>query len=198
MSFGGITGSGLATYVASMLNTAEQKANEGTAGTSTTKHVAGSSASALDTIAHSRKSVSAQATLTRQQTQLTSDIRTALTSRGLALKGELSFSTNSDGDVEITGSKDDRAAFATLIQNDTTKPSITQRLTGLVQSADKLSASMRDSAAWAQAARYAGRNGNMMELYSTFAQTQDSSASAYRVDATAGSLTYPGVISSKA
>jgi 6-phosphogluconolactonase (cycloisomerase 2 family) len=49
-----------------------------------------------------------------------------------------------------------------------------------------------------QAARSVGRNGDMAALYSTFAQAQDTTAAAYRLDAKSGSLSYPGVVVSQA
>jgi|GEM_PF-3659300 len=197
MSLSGITGDGLATYVASMLSQAQQKTGT-TDDAAATARARASASSALDTIAHSRQSVSAQAGLAKQRTQLTTDLQAALSKAGLAVKGELGFSVDADGEVQVTGTKDDQQMIASFLKKDTTKPGFTQRITALVQSADKLSASMRDNAAWVQAARYAGRNGNMAALYATFAQTQDATAASYRIDAKSGSLTYPGVLSSRA
>jgi hypothetical protein len=197
MTFGAITGSGLATYVASMLSQAQEQATT-TDSAAATARARASSSSALDAVAHSRKAVSAQAVLSKRQMQLTSDLQAALSKAGLAVKGELAFSVDADGEVQVTGTKDDQQRVAAFLKNDATKPGFTQRITDLVQSADKLSASMRDNAAWVQAARSVGRNGNMAALYSTFAQTQDTTAAAYRIDAKSGALSYPGVVASQA
>jgi hypothetical protein len=200
MGFGQITGSGLGDYVSSLLTQAQAQA--GTTGSSATsapsKAATAAAASALDMVSHTYKSTSAQATLAKAQTQLTSDLRAALTKAGTSLTSDVSFSIDATGAVQVSGNKADEASIASFMKADKSSPSFASRLTGMLQSADSLSTSLQHNAALVQAARSAGRGGDVLDLYTSLLEGQSASSATYAFGSNSASLTYPGVLTTRA
>jgi len=206
MSFNavGSSGTSISAYVNSLLSkTATSVASDSTA--SATTSAASSSAAAkaaakaaLDQASHTFKSTSAQQKLEQKQTALGSDLRTAMAKAGVTLQGSIELSVGSDGNLKVTGSEKDTAAAIAFLKSDATKPSFASRVSRLAADATALSTSLQKSAAISQAARSAGRGGNVMSLYSSLLQQQASTPAVFAMSAASSSLSYPGVLASKA
>jgi hypothetical protein len=199
----GSGGSVVSAYVTSLL----EKAKAGTAGTdgkstsgtTATKGQASlnaASQAALTNAAH-RTSGNIQS-LEQRQSALATQLNAALAKAGVALGGAVEFSTDSSGTLAMKGSDKDKAAMKAFLGADKTSPSFSTRLATLSKDADALSGTIRQSAAISQAARYAGRSGNVMSLYATLTSQQDTSAAVFSLSKAGGSLTYPGMLASKA
>ena len=201
MSFNAVgSGTAVSAYVNSLLS----KTSSGTGAESTTTSASTSPAAkaaakaALAQASHSFKSTSAQQELDQQQTALASDLRGAMAKAGVALQGSIELSVGSDGNLKVTGSEKDTAAAVAFLESDATKPSFASRVATLAADATALSTSLQQSAAISQAARYAGRGGNVMSLYSSLLQQKDATPAVFGLSASSSSLSYPGVLASKA
>ncbi|HSI61061.1 MAG TPA: hypothetical protein VLA16_26120 [Ideonella sp.] len=192
--------SAISAYVNSLLAKAG-KASEGsssTTATGSTGTMQASAKAALQTAAQSFKSSTAQHALETRQGALAAELKAGLAKAGVKLEGAVEFSLDSKGELSIDGSEKDLAAVKAFLKGDTGKPSLSSRLTDLANDADQLSGTIRQSAAISQAARYAGNSSNVMSLYTSLMQQQESASAVFSFSADASSLTYPGVLASKA
>lgn len=140
--------------------------------------------------------VSKQALDTRQS-RLWTDLQATMTRAGVTLGGSVAFTLDSGGKLQMAGSDADKAAMSALMKADTSKPSLSSRMSSLVQNADQLSASVRQSAAISQAAR-GGATRGIAALYTSLRQQQSHAGSVYSVSASGASLAYPGILLAKA
>jgi len=135
--------------------------------------------------------------LDKQQAALASDVRAAMSKSGIKLSGAVEFSVSSDGTVGIKGSDADKAATTAFLKADTSQPSFATRIATQARDALKLSATIQQSAAISQAARYGGKSG-VMSLYTSLMQQTNTSAAVFTIAAGSSSLTYPGALATKA
>ena len=209
MAFSAVgSGTSISAYVNSLLAKAGANSSSATststgtsAGTSTTATSAATKAAAqaaLSAASNSFKSSTAQLKLDHQQTALASDLRSAMAKAGVTLQGSIEMSIGTDGKLKLTGSDKDTAAALAFLKADATKPSFASRVSSLSADADALSTQLRQSAAISQAAKYAGRGGNVMSLYSSLLQQQEATPPVFALSASTSSLSYPGVLASKA
>jgi hypothetical protein len=140
----------------------------------------------------------AQHVLDRQQAALATDLRAAMTKAGVKLAGPVEFSLDSTGKLAVKAGVADKAAMSAFLKADTSRPGFSARLTSVTSDADKLSGSVRQSAAISQAARYGGRGAGVMSLYGSLMQQQDTTPAVFSLGAAESSLTYPGAIVLKA
>jgi hypothetical protein len=200
MNFNAVgSGSSLSAYVNSLMS------KTGADSSSTAAPASGTSAStqaaaqaALAAASHGFKATSAQHRLEQKQTTLAGDLRSAMAKAGVALGGSVEFSVGSDGKLAVAGSDKDKAGVAAFLKADTSRPSFTSRVTSLAGEADALSGSLWQSAAISQAARYGGKSGQVMSLYGSLLQQQDTTPAVFSLSATTSAITYPGVLTSKA
>jgi len=203
-SIGG--GAGMSAYINALLAKASGAA--GTTGSSTdsanaaatpaTVAAKAAAAASLAAASQSFKSTSAQQKLDQKQTALATDMRAAMAKAGVALSGPVAFSVDAKGGLTVEGSDKDKAAVAAFLKADASKPGFSSRLSALSTEASALSATIRQSAAISQAARYAGASGNVMSMYSSLLAQQDATPATFSLSAASSSLTYAGVLSSKA
>ena len=153
---------------------------------------------ALDRAAGTAKSLAAGHSLESGEKKLATDLRAALAKAGVKLSGAIEFSVKSDGTVETKGSDADKAAIKAFLAADTTQPSFANRIATQAKDAMKLSSTIQQSAAISQAAKVAGRSGNLMSLYSTYMQQSAATTVVFSVSAASSSLTYPGSLSANA
>jgi len=207
MSFNavGSSGTSISAYVNSLLSkTSTGAASDSTTGSTATSSTATSASAkaaakaALDLASHTFKSTSAQQKLDQKQAALGSDLRSAMAKAGVTLQGSIELSVGSGGNLKATGSEKDTAAAIAFLKADATKPSFASRVASLASDATALSTSLRQSAAISQAARSAGRGGNVMSLYTSLLQQQEATPAVFGLSASSSSLSYPGVLASKA
>ena len=193
------SGASMSAYVGSLL---DKTGNSGTSNSTTASRadtsMKATAAAALDAASHSFKSTSAQSKLDKKETALATDLRAAMTKAGVTLSGPVEFSVDSGGTLQVGGNDKDKAAVTAFLKNDVTKPTFASRVSNLAAEADNLSNTIRQTAAISQAARYAGSASNVMSLYGSLMQQQDSTPAVFSLSGSASSLTYPGVLASKA
>ena len=194
-SFGSGT---LQAYVNSLIARSNNAGADPAAAAGGTDALKKSSQTALDSAAKSYKSSAAQRVLQDQQTKLGADLKASLAKAGVKLEGAIEFSLDAKGNLSVKGSDKDKASVNAFLKNDTSKPDFASRISSLTQAADELSSTIRQTAAISQAARYASTSGDVMLLYSTLVKQQDTTASVFSLSASSSSLTYPGVLASKA
>ncbi|QHI97511.1 hypothetical protein GT347_05630 [Xylophilus rhododendri] len=204
----GLTGSSLAAYVQAAVTRAQAKAeaagtdgSDASATTATTAKAAGTSAasrSAVLAASHGYQSSVAQGGLDRQQNALASELRAALAKTGVELGGAVSFGVSSAGKLVVSGSDADKAKVNSFLSADSSKPGFSSRLASLTSAAESLSGTIKQSAAISQAARYASGPSGLLSLYATLSKQQDATAASFTLSATGSSLTYAGVLTSKA
>ena len=202
ISFG--TGNSLLSYLST-----QTSQNAGSADSS-----AASTTAAATANAKARSSATAQAALTaagsthqasvagraldKQQATLATDLRAAMATAGVKLSGAVEFSVGSDGSVGIKASDADKAATTAFLKADTSRPNFATRVATLARDALKLSTTIQQSAAISQAARYAGKSGGVMSLYASLMQQSNTTPAVFTVAAASSSLTYAGVLATKA
>ena len=135
--------------------------------------------------------------LDKQQTALAADLRAAMSKAGIKLSGAVEFSVSSNGAVSTKGSDADKAAMTAFLKADTSKPGFAARIATQAQDALKLSATIQQTAAISQAARYGGKSG-VMSMYASLMQQTNTTAAVFTVAAGSSSLTYPGALAAKA
>lgn len=192
----------------SLLNylTAQTSQNAGSTGNSTASATGSTNANAkvatvtqaaLQAAAGRHDASVAGRTLDKQQTALAGDLRATMSKAGVKLSGAVEFSVSSDGTVGIKGSDADKAAMTAFLKADTSNPSFAARIATQAQDALKLSATIQQSAAISQAARYGGKSG-VMSMYASLMQQTNTTAAVFIVAAGSSSLTYPGSLAAKA
>lgn len=196
-----LTGNSLIAY----LQTATAKAQSGTGEvgdaaasrkTAATNSVA--SNSAVLAASHGYRSTVAQGSLDRQQNTLAADLRKALGKTGIELSGPVKFGVSSAGKLVVSGSDADKEKISKFLSGDTTKPSFSTQLIGLTSAAENLSNTIKQSAAISQAARYSSGPAGLLAIYATLSKQQDSAAALFTLSGASSSLTYAGVLTSKA
>ncbi len=180
------------TTAATLTNGKATTAGAGTAQTGTVPKAA------LDRAAGTTKSLAAGHSLESGEKKLATDLRAALAKAGVKLSGAVEFSVKSDGTVETKGSDADKAALKAFLNADTTQPSFANRMATQAKDAMKLSSTIQQSAAISQAAKVAGRSGNLMSLYNTYMQQSAATTVVFSVSAATSSLTYPGSLAASA
>ena len=192
----------------SLLNylTAQTSQNAGSAGSSTasttgstnanTKVVTVPQASLQAAAGRHEASVAGRA-LDKQQTALAGDLQAAMSKAGVKLSGAVEFSVSSNGTVSTKGNDGDKAAMTAFLKADTSKPGFAARIATQAQDALKLSATIQQTAAISQAARYGGKSG-VMSMYASLMQQTNTTAAVFTVAAGSSSLTYPGSLTTKA
>ena len=186
--------------------TAQTSQNAGSTGSSTASATGSTTANAkaaavtqaaLQAAAGRHDASVAGRALDKQQAALASDVRAAMSKSGIKLSGAVEFSVSSDGTVGIKGSDADKAATTAFLKADTSQPSFATRIATQARDALKLSATIQQSAAISQAARYGGKSG-VMSLYTSLMQQTNTSAAVFTIAAGSSSLTYPGALATKA
>lgn len=194
---------GVSAYVNALLAKAGKAADgsnnaasaNSTAGTGPMQAIADA---ALQTASQRFQSSSAQHALEKRGDGLAAELKAGLAKAGVVLEGAVEFSLDSKGELAVKGSEKDQAAAQAWLKSDGSRPSMSSRLVALANDAEQVSGTIRQSAAISQAARYAGSSGNVMSLYTTLMNQQDNSAAVFSFSNAASSLTYPGVLASKA
>jgi hypothetical protein len=197
ISFG--TGNSLLSYL-----TAQSSQNSGSTDTTasasaaTNARVAATAKAALAAAGSTHQASVAERALDKQQTALAANLRAAMAQAGVKLSGPVEFSVVSDGTLAVKGTEADARAATEFLKADASKPGFSAQLTALARDAGKLSATIQQSAAISQAARYGGRSGGVMSLYASLMQQSNTAPAVFTVSASTSSLTYPGVLAAKA
>lgn len=190
------TNTSLLNYLtAQTTQTSGSKGNPTASSNSTTSSL--SQAALIDAAKSTRANISERA-LDKQQASLAKDLHAAMTQAGVKLGGSVQFSVGSDGKLSMTGTDADKTAMTALLKADASKPSLSSRIVTVAQTADTLSASIRQHAAISQAARYGANSGGLTSLYGTLMKQQSTASSVYSVSASTATLAYPGVLAAKA
>jgi hypothetical protein len=202
MNFNAVgSGAALSAYISSLLAKSASGTSSDTAAAAATPTTAAAKTAAnaaLSAASQRFGSTSAQHKLDQKQAALAADMRSAMSRAGISLSGAVEFSLAGDGSLKVDGSDEDKAAVTAFLKSDAGTPGFAARLTSLAAEAGALSTSIRQSAAISQAAKYAGRGGDVMSLYNSLLTQQDSTPAAFALSASTSSLTYPGVLSSEA
>jgi hypothetical protein len=182
------------------LGSSDSSAAAGSSGTTTANAAATKAASkaAMEAAAKTFRASTAEQSLEKDQTSLGKDLQTAMTKAGVKLAGSVDYSIGADGKLAVHGSDADKATAAAFLKADTSSPNFTSRMTSLAQAADKLSGSIRQTAAISQAARYGGQGSGVVSLYTSLMQSQDTTPAVFSFSGSTSSLTYPGVLAAKA
>lgn len=199
MNLRGLGSSAMSAYVSNLL--AKAQGNDATgvaAGSKGDKLMQVASEAALAQAAKGAKVVSGQRQLEGKATALAAELRSAMAQGGVKLGSAVEFSVSSSGQLAIKGSQKDVDLASAFLAQDMSSPSFAARLASLNQEADGLSQTIRESAAMSQAARYAAQSTGVLALYGSLMQRQDSSPAVFTLGTTGGSLSYPGVLQSKA
>jgi len=194
------SGTALSAYVSSLLDktgTAQGQGQAQAADTPAAKSMKAGAQAAQSAASHSARSTSAQQHLEQDQQSLAKDLRAALSASGVSLEGPVEFSVGSGGGLAVHGSEKDQAAVRAFLKNDTRKPGFVTRLASLTSQATQLSTGLQQTAAISQAAKY-GKVGNVMSLYSSYLQQHETAPAVFSLSASSSSLSYPGVLASKA
>jgi len=202
MNFNAVgSGAALSAYISSLLaRSAGGTSSDASAATATPMAASARTAASVALSAASQRfgSTSAQHQLDQKQRALAADMRNAISGSGIRLGGPVEFSLAGDGSLNVDGSDEDKAALAAFLKADASTPGFAARLRSLASEANALSTRIRQSAAISQAAKYAGRGGNVMSLYTSLLTQQASTPASFALSASTSSLTYPGVLSSEA
>lgn len=193
------SGNAMSSYVNTLLAKAKGTDTSGVeAGSQGDKLMKAASEAALANAAKGVKATAGQRQLESKATALSTELRAAMKQAGLKLGGAVDFSVAADGKLAIQGSDKDTDAAKAFLQNDKSTPSFASRLGALTKEADAHSQTLRQNAAISQAARYASNSTGVMSLYGSLLQRQDTTPAVFTLSASGGSLTYPGVLQSKA
>ena len=193
------TGTSLLNYLsAQSAGSTDGSSASASTGASAQARVAATAQAALQAAGGRPKVAAAAQLLDKQQTALASDLRSAMGKAGIKLNGAIEFSIGSDGKVGTKGSDADKAATTAFLKADTTRPSFATRIATQATDALKFSATLQQNAAISQAARYGGRSGGVMSLYTSLMQQPATTTAVFTLAAGSSSLTYPGSLAAKA
>ncbi|MGJ4748783.1 hypothetical protein ACQV5M_20650, partial [Leptospira sp. SA-E8] len=161
----GLIGSGSSSSTSNGTKTDSTKTDSAnsSSGSSSTENTI-SQASLRRAAAMSKTAVAVRPLEAAQKT-LSTDLRAAMTKAGVKLTGEVQFSVNSKGEVEVKGSDADKAAVKAFLKADTSNPSFASRIATQAQDALKLSTTIQQSAAISQAATLAKTSSGVISLY---------------------------------
>jgi hypothetical protein len=169
-----------------------------TASTNAQAQASATKAAALQAAGKTPQNSVALKALDRQQAVLANDLRSAMSKANVKLTGAVEFSVGSDGAVDIKANDADKAAVKAFLNADKGSPGFASRIATQARDALELSTSLQTRAAISQAARFAGKSGNVMAMYSSLMQQSSASTAVFSFSATASSLSYPGSLSTKA
>jgi hypothetical protein len=170
-----------------------------TTSAATNARVAATAQAALQAASNTHKASLATSALDKQQLALGNDLRAAMAKSGVKLSGDpIEFSVGTDGSVAVKANDADKAATAAFLKADTSRPSFAARIATQASDALKLSATIQQSAAISQAARYGGHSGGVMSLYTSLMQQSNSTPAVFSLSAGSSSLTYAGSLATKA
>ena len=193
------SGNAMSSYVNSLLAKAQGAASPGVeAGSQGDKLLKAASEAALANAAKGVKAAAGQRQLEAKTSALATELQAALRQAGVKLAGSVDFSVAADGQLAIKGNEKDADAAKAFLKNDPRVPSFASRLGALAKEADAHSQTLRQNAAISQAARYAANATGVMSLYGSLLQRQDTTPAVFTLGASGGTLTYPGVLQSKA
>ena len=193
------SGNAMSSYVNSLLAKARGADASGVeAGSQGDKLMKAASEAALANAAKGVKGAAGQRQLESKATALSTELQAALKQAGIRLGGPVDFSLAADGQLAIKGTDKDTDAAKAFLKNDKSVPGFASRLAALAKEADAHSQTLRQNAAISQAARYAANATGVMSLYGSLLQRQDTSPAVFTLSASGGSLSYPGVLQSKA
>lgn len=180
----------------------------GSSGTQTTATITTSSAqtqaaaattqAALQAAGGTHKATLARQALDKQQAALARDLKAAMTQAGVKLSGTIDFSVSSDGKVEIKGADADQTATRAFLAAETSSPSFATRIATQAKDALKLSATIQQTAAMSQAARYGGNASGVMSMYTSLMQQSTTTSAVFTLSSGGSSLVYPGSLTTKA
>lgn len=168
------------------------------AGSQGDKLMKAASDAALANAAKGVKAAAGQRQLESKATALATELQAALRQAGVKLGSTLDFSVAADGQLAIKGTQKDADAANAFLKNDQRVPSFASRVAALAKEADAHSQTVRQHAAISQAARYAASASGVMSLYGALLQRQDTSTAVFTLGPSGGSLSYPGMLQSKA
>ncbi len=140
----------------------------------------------------------AQGALAKSATALGSELRVAMAKSGVTLTGSVDFALDAKGQLTVKGNEKDQAAVNAFLKADTRSPSFSDRITDLSDLAQTQSSQSQQATAISLAARHAGSATNVMALYTSFMNQQNTSPSLFTVSASSASLSYAGMLSSSA
>lgn len=196
-----LTGSSLLAYLqdaASRARTQTGNADSSTAAAKPVESTSSTTRAAVVAASHKYQSTLAQTALDKKQTALASDLRAALANAGFALSGPVTFQFSPAGKLVVGGLDDDKGKVEKFLKADAGKPGFSARLASLSASAETLSKAVKQTATISQAARYASSPSGLLALYATLSKQQDSTAAVFTLGKSDSSLTYAGVLTSKA
>ena len=193
------SGNAMSSYVNSLLAKAKGPDASGVeAGSQGDKLMKAASDAALANAAKGVKAAAGQRQLEAKATALATELQAALKQAGVKLGGPVEFSVAADGQLAIKGTQKDADAARSFLKNDPREPSFASRLGTLAKETDAHSQTLRQHAAISQAARYGANASGVMSLYGSLLQRQDTSAAVFTLSPSGGSLSYPGMLQSKA
>ena len=201
------SGNAMSSYLNSLLAKSQangQAKDQGTvtagveAGSQGDKLMKAASDAALANAAKGVKAAAGQRQLESKATALAAELQAALRQAGVKLGGAVDFSVAANGQLAIKGTQKDADAANAFLKNDQRVPSFASRVAALAKEADAHSQTVRQNAAISQAARYAASASGVMSLYGSLLQRQDGSTAVFTLGASGGSLSYPGMLQSKA
>ena len=192
-----INNNSLLSYLTAQTSDNTGSATVGTNASANARAVATAQA-ALQAAGSTHKASVAGHALDKQQATLATDLRAAMGKAGVKLASTVEFSVGSDGTVDIKGSAADKAATTAFLKADTSNPSFATRIATQARDALKVSATIQQNAAISQAARYGGKSGGVMSLYTSLMQQSNTTTAVFSFAAGASSLTYPGSLTTKA
>ncbi len=198
ISFG--TGPSLLNYLSAPTSASSDASTSASTATNaaTNARVAATAKAALAAAGNTHQATVAERALDKQQTALATNLRAAMARAGVKLTGSVEFSLVSDGTLAVKGTEADTRATTAFLKADTSKPGFSAQLSALARDAGKFSATVQQSAAITQAARYGGKSGGVMSLYASLMQQSNAAPAVFSVSAGSSSLTYPGVLATKA
>jgi hypothetical protein len=193
------SGNALLSYLTSKTGTNTGSTSSSTdSATVDTKAISATAQAALQAAGRTVQAASAGRALDKQQAALAADLRAAMGKANVKLSGTVEFSVSSDGTVAVKGSDADKSAATAFLKADASQPSFASRIATQARDALDLSSSIQQRAAISQAARYAGKSGNVMSLYTSLLQQSNTSTAVFSLSAASSSLTYPGSLSTNA
>jgi len=193
------TGNSLLTYMTTdTAGTSGSNTSSSPVSANAKARIAATAQAALQAAGSTHQASVAGRALDKQQTALASDMRAAMTKSGVKLTGTVEFSVTSDGKVDLKGSDADKAATTAFLKSDASQPSFATRIATLARDALKVSATIQQSAAISQAARYGGKSGGVMSMYTSLMQQSTTTSAVFSFSASTNSLTYPGALATRA
>lgn len=147
---------------------------------------------------HSLKSQLAHQRLAHQQAALGQQALAGLARQGIQLSKDVSFSLDAKGALAVTGTTTDVDKVQAFFKHDTTRPSIHDQLSDVLEAAQALSKTAQTNNVISMAARYAGSATSVMSLYNQLMPQQVENSAQLTLSTQGSSLSYAGMFNSKA